>query len=94
MLFEVSSATIQAGIKLELFEENGNKDYRYIATGPRNVLVGHRSAVLTLEEFFSADSPVICFVDGSSLEGNVYTRLKVSTLRMIRRKSKSGIGPE
>src|SRR5205807_6135943 len=40
------------------------------------VLVKHKSSLMTVEDFFSRDATVIWFVDGSSLEGNVYTELK------------------
>lgn len=76
LTFEISSAKIGVGVKLELFEDEGTKDYRFVVSGGKKVLVKHKSSLLTLEEFFSRDAPVIWFVDGSSLEGNVYTQLK------------------
>jgi len=76
LLFQISSESIQSTIKLELFEEEGLKDYRFVVSGDKAVLVKYKSSIVPLEDFFSGDAPVIWFVDGSSLEGNVYTRLK------------------
>jgi superfamily II DNA or RNA helicase len=76
LTFEISSEKLRVDVRLELFDDEGTKDYRFVVSGEKKVLVKHKSSLMTVEDFFSRDAPVIWFVDGSSLEGNVYTELK------------------
>ncbi len=72
----ISSGTANVEITLALFEEEGVKDFRFIVAGQRKVQVKYRSHIIPLEDFFDRFSPVVWFVDGSSLEGNKLTSLK------------------
>jgi superfamily II DNA or RNA helicase len=61
---------------LRLFEkEDDSKDYRFSIAGSGKASIGARAAV-PLERFFYDYPPVIWFADGSSLEGNLLTRLR------------------
>lgn len=75
--FKIASSDSSFELKLELFEEDDVKDYRFSISGGSRVWVKHRSSPVRVEEFFYENPPVIWFVDGSSLEGNQYTPLKV-----------------
>ncbi len=63
-------------IVLKLFEENESKNYRLEILGGRRASIGGRTPRNALEGFFYDYPPVIWFADGSSLEGNLLTRLR------------------
>ncbi len=74
--FAIISDTASIEVMLVLFEKDGARDFRFIIDGRKKVNVKYRSHVIPLEDFFYRFSPVIWFVDGSSLEGNKFTPLK------------------
>jgi helicase-like protein/type III restriction/modification enzyme restriction subunit len=74
--FKISSDEASVEIILTLFEESGIPDCRFSVVGGRKVWVKHRSSLVALEDYFNEESPIIWFVDGSSLEGNKFTPLK------------------
>jgi hypothetical protein len=76
--FAISSATVSINITLTLFEKDENKDFRFTIVGKANVYMKYRSYRIPLADFFYEHSPVIWFVDGSSLEGNKFTPLKIT----------------
>lgn len=74
--FAVCSDGPRIEFTLVLFEKNGIKDYLFDCVGDSSLLVTRGSRVLgQAEDFFVQYQPVIRFADGSSLEGNKYTRL-------------------
>lgn len=75
--FKISSDEMSVEVTLTLIEEEGVPDCRFTIAGNRKVWVRHRSSLIPLEDFFYQESPIIWFVDGSSLEGNKFTPLKI-----------------
>lgn len=75
LTFAMSSGAVIVEFTLTLFEKNGVKDYRFSTIGDRKVSIKHGGSECALEEFFYEQPPVIWFVDGSSLEGNLLTEL-------------------
>ena len=51
-------------------------DYNFSTVGSENVLVERRTKSDSLNSFFYHHPPIIWFADGSSLVGNLYTKLK------------------
>jgi len=76
--FAIVSETRRAGLRLELYEEEGAPNYRFVSVGGGRVQVrcGERSQAVDVAEFFYEHPPVIWFSDGSSLEGNQYVELR------------------
>lgn len=73
--FEISSGSERIEAILTLFEKKGIKDYRFSIVGDRKVSIRHGGSEYALEDFFYEQPPVVWFVDGSSLEGNLLTEL-------------------
>jgi len=73
--FNISSGPTSVEFVLSLYEKKGVKDYRFSVAGDRKVSIKHGSSECALEDFFYEQPPVIWFVDGSSLEGNLFTEL-------------------
>ena len=69
--FKICSDETEIECKL-LFSD---KDYNFLTVGPKNVLVKQRSKSDSINSFFYQHPPIIWFDDGSSLEGNLYTKL-------------------
>ena len=74
--FAITSETDSADFQLDLFEEGGGPQYRFVVRGNRNIEVGSSSARESAAAFFYQNPPVIWFADGSSLEGNQYAELR------------------
>jgi hypothetical protein len=76
--FAIVSETERAELELELFEEDGTPNYRFVVRSKRHVQVhrGVRAEAESATDFFYSDPPAIWFSDGSSLEGNQYVELK------------------
>ena len=74
----ISSERDDVTIQLELFQDNENPNYSFVALGNRNVQIrrSDRSDPESISEFFYNNPPVIWFVDGSCLEGCDFTELK------------------
>ncbi|HOC43254.1 MAG TPA: DEAD/DEAH box helicase family protein [Thermoanaerobaculales bacterium] len=67
-------------MELQLFKRTGIPDYRFIVRDGTDVLLQHgdRGGPVPITGFFGEEPPVVWFADGSSLEGNQYTRLKTT----------------
>lgn len=78
--FAISSDSQRAELELQLFEEHGSPNYRFVVHGTRNVQVrrGSLAGAENVADFFYSNPPVLWFSDGSSLEGNQYVQLKVA----------------
>lgn len=77
LTFDISSAEASIEVTLELLQQGDQMDYRFRVAGNQTVNVKRRSKVMPLSDFFYLHPPTIWFVDGSSLEGNRYTPLKM-----------------
>jgi len=76
--FCLTAGNKRAELELELFEKDGNPDYRVKAVGDDALQVRHGNygEADDAVEFFDDEPPVIWFADGSQLEGNQYVELK------------------
>ena len=70
--FEICSDTMTIKLILTIFDGN----YEFSIVGNKSVSVKWRQNSQSLEKFFYDNPPIISFVDGSSLEGNIYTESK------------------
>ena len=70
--FEIRSGETNLKLKLTLFD----RDYRFSTIGNEIASVSQGKKTVPIEDFFYSNSPMIWFVDGSSLEGNNYTELR------------------
>jgi superfamily II DNA or RNA helicase len=75
--FSVASETSSVDMILRLFEEDGRKDFEILTVGERKAFLKYKSTIVPVETFFNEHPPVIWFVDGSSLDGNVLTTIRV-----------------
>jgi hypothetical protein len=75
--FELFAGSASVEVALTLHEKDGVKDCTYSVLEDQKAQVKHRGLSLPVEKFFYEHDPVFWFVDGSSLEGNKLTRLKV-----------------
>jgi superfamily II DNA or RNA helicase len=75
--FSVASETASVDMVLRLFEKDGRKDFEILPIGERKVRLKYKSTTFPVEDFFNEYPPVIWFVDGASLEGNVLTTLRI-----------------
>ena len=76
LTFEISAGANSFEVRLKLFESEGIKDYLFEVSDSYQAFVKYRSMFVSLAEFLNEAPPVIWFLEGSSLEGNVYTKLK------------------
>jgi hypothetical protein len=80
LVLAIASGSDRAELELELFDANGNPDYRFLLrdTRPVEIRRGKRGNGQSVVAFFDEHPPVIWFADGSSLEGNQYVALKAT----------------
>lgn len=73
-----SSEDKRGEFELELYEEDGFPNYRFLLQSAEQVQIkgGERAEPENIGEFFYDNPPVIWFADGSALEGNQYVELK------------------
>ena len=64
--FEILGQGVKAEMELQLLE----RDYKFTLVSRNNVVIRTGSVSMNLTDFFYKNSPVVWFVDGSSLEGN------------------------
>ncbi|OIN57168.1 hypothetical protein BLX24_21575 [Arsenicibacter rosenii] len=75
----ISKGLVLAEFELVLFKKD-YEDFKFIQRTPTQKLhITHGKKTETVEEFFYRSTPKIWFVDGSSLEGNKYVKLKENT---------------
>lgn len=76
--FAICSEDQRAEFLLEIFETDGQLNYRIVLASAEAVLIrrGERSEAKGASEFFYDEPPIIWFSDGSSLEGNDFVELK------------------
>jgi len=74
--FEISSDDTRIPVTLSIFKEGETKDCKFSVGGGSEVRVKDGAREHSLKDFFYRETPVIWFVDGSSLEGNSYTKLR------------------
>jgi len=70
--FEVVSENSQIEVELLISATN----FKYSITGKDKINIKYGAKLTTLEDFFYKNSPVVWFLDGSSLEGNNLVELK------------------
>lgn len=70
--FYVENENFSEKFILTLYDNN----YRISSKGKTKIKIGYKSEKELLANFFQHDPPVIWFVGGSSLEGNVYVELR------------------
>lgn len=70
--FEIYSDKMTIRLVLTLFDGN----YEFSLGEDKNVSIERGGKLQPLQNFFYDNPPVISFVDGSSLEGNIYTEMK------------------
>jgi superfamily II DNA or RNA helicase len=75
--FSISSETSSVDMVLRLFEKDGIKDFEILTVGGRRLTLKYKSTIVPVESFFNEHPPVIWFVDGSSLDGNVLTTIRI-----------------
>ena len=75
--FVILSETQRAEFELELFEDEGIPNYRFVARDTSTVYVRSGGSMRSISSFFYENPPPIWFADGSSLEGNQYVELKI-----------------
>jgi hypothetical protein len=73
---EIDGDQAHASFTLELFEKDGQQDFRFVTTDQVRIRKGDSGRDRLVAEFLSENPPKIWFVDGSSLEGNEYVELK------------------
>lgn len=73
--FTIGTDAEKAELSLEIFEENGSPNYRFVQGG-RLVEIVHGAKRIKAPAFFYRNPPAIWFADGSSLEGNRYVELR------------------
>jgi len=74
--FAIASDTERAELALEIFEDDGTPNYRFVVQGNRIVEIARGIGRTEAVAFFYRYPPVIWFADGSSLEGNRYVELR------------------
>jgi hypothetical protein len=74
--FAIASDTERAELALELFDDGGAPNYRFVVQGNRTVEIVRGVGRTDAVEFFYRYPPAIWFADGSSLEGNRYVELR------------------
>ncbi len=72
----IVSDTDRTEIELELFEDEGIPNYRFVTSGDEPVRVSSGGSHADIADFFYSNPPSIWFADGSSLEGNQYVELR------------------
>jgi superfamily II DNA or RNA helicase len=75
--FSIASETSSVDMVLRLFEKDERKDFEILTVGERKVFLKYKSTMVPIESFFNEHPPVIWFVDGSSLDGNILTTMKI-----------------
>ena len=76
--FALSSGNARREMCLELQEQNGRMNYRFLITDEGSILLRRGSSEQPLAAFFFDEPPVVWFSHGGSLEGNIYTPLKAT----------------
>lgn len=74
--FEITTDDFKVEVLLDIYEKDGQKNYRYSIKGEDIVVIKHRNSKHLIEEFFNNECPSIWFNDGSELRGNSYTEIK------------------
>lgn len=74
--FELSSDNLRVPLRLNLFNNNGASDYRFILESRQTVLVRRGSRSQSIVDFLNSAPPSILFADGSVLLGHLLTELK------------------
>jgi hypothetical protein len=74
--FTIGTDAEKAELSLEILEENGSPNYRFVVQGDRRVEIAHGTKRTEASAFFYRNPPSIWFADGSSLEGNRYVELR------------------
>jgi superfamily II DNA or RNA helicase len=73
--FEVCSDSKRLEFLLRLYSKNGLPDFAISVIGDQKILIRQRGGYIPLKDYFNTNPPVIWFADGSSLEGNSFTKL-------------------
>lgn len=78
IMIAVVSEFDRVHVRLELYREGDNPQYRFAPVGTCAVTVkrGRGGRAEPLVDFFDEEPPVVWFADGASLEGNEYVRLR------------------
>ncbi len=74
--FAIASDTERVELALELFEDGGAPNYRFVVQGNRTLEIVRGVGRTEAAAFFYRYPPAIWFADGSSLEGNRYVELR------------------
>ncbi|UCH95728.1 MAG: DEAD/DEAH box helicase family protein [Candidatus Aminicenantes bacterium] len=74
--FAIRSGEVEIRLKLKLFGNKQKKGFRFVNLSETKVMIKYGRREKKLEEYFDENPPTILFVDGSSLEGNLYTELQ------------------
>jgi superfamily II DNA or RNA helicase len=76
--FAVFSESRHADLELELFDQAGTPNYRFVCRDRAGIQVrsGERGEPMDAVEFFYDRPPIIWFSDGSSLDGNQHVELR------------------
>ena len=74
--FEVFTEETSVEIGLSLISVNGEPDCKFTAVGRSDVVIKVRNQQALIENFFYSYPPTIWFVDGSTLDGNIFIELK------------------
>lgn len=82
---DLKDPAVDGNIKFSLISENGEAEitlvlkednsYEFEIAGEKRPKISFRNELTLLKEFLENNPPVIWFADGSSLEGNFYTRM-------------------
>lgn len=78
--FAISTETEHAELVMELLETPDGRNYRFVYQGSARVGIRHSGSggPYDAAEFFYDNPPMFWFADGSQLEGNQHTELKVA----------------
>jgi hypothetical protein len=93
--FAIASEAERAELGLELFEDQGNPNYRFVVHDETRIRVrrGERAEPENATDFFYDNPPMIWFSDGSALEGNQHIQLKSMYPPMTLPRFRHGTGP-
>ncbi|WP_456429080.1 DEAD/DEAH box helicase [Rhodocaloribacter sp.] len=72
LLFEIQSDAATARYELRIFIDNDVPDFEFILVQGPEVHIRRGGTVSSISDFFADNQPVIWFVDGSQLEGNMF----------------------
>lgn len=73
---KIVGENIEVQLELEIFETNGNGNFRFNNLSQELYEVEYGKSKVNLRTFLYENPPIIWFLNGASLEGNSYTELK------------------